>query len=420
MKWLAIFWEQQPDLLNKIWHFGADEGGVVAALRAHIRAFGFREVAFLTWDTGSGLPFQLPSLLATTPRRKLWHDWRTRMRQHVWRVLCDRRPIFSGVADVDRKRTLKIMPSLGPREQGILRVVLMDGLLTNARLHRDPELRVCDECQEEEDPYHVMWRCPKWRHLRYLPEDAMGHFPSATRVCGLICVDQPPLAETLQRQLLAVAAEYIRSRPVPLRRPRPMPLPDQEALPRPEPRVPLLRVRKKMNISLVPSVPPRPFAGTWHGQGHVCRCVRSRHGWKAQCVHCGKTRAWNRRHLLPECQHVKKGARIAPPEGFFKDETVNPVRITCASCHVSSLWCSKSRFVRHHVCKRDQDGDVVPALPPHEMKARLTLLGFAAHVPLAVDGMWECQICAKRLKRKQSLQQEWCSFPPWASAYKYA
>ena len=224
-------------------------------------------------------------------------------------------------------------PSQDPRVKGVMRVVLADGLLHRGRVHQNnDDLKMCPICRMVKDSHHIYWRCPKWQHLRHLSYRQCEHLPSATRMCGIICPNQGPLA----RQLLIP--------PVPH-------LPDRAGEDNPgvapppviaQTRVPLFRIKIKTKADLVPTIPPRPSSARWT----------------------------ELRHEMTRCPGGKKGARVMAPEGYEKFYEQDVVRIRCLECLSTSLWCSKNRFVRRHECPKDENGATTLVLPPQKMMRR--------------------------------------------------
>ena len=415
-RWLSVMHGQDPDRLIEVWHGGAVVDGVVTTLRQHILKCGLTETSYLTWQTARSDEFDMVSAFAKHTRAKVWHLWREHLRAHLWQSLMLRRPVFQGIDQVHRRRTLKFYNTLTPRDKGVMRALLADGLLTRTRWFKDLADQLCPACGVPESPAHVLWHCESWTPLRQMALRQVQHLPMVTTHCGVLCHDQPHMAEALQKQLFYIAQSYIGSRtfqPLPVAQPRHGP----EDL---RPRVPLRRVSVKTSIAQVPTLPPRPWSGLWHGQQHSGPCVRSPIGWKFRCQRCHTERLWHKRHLIKICPGQHKGSRVAPPPGFTK-QCVNDIqRIVCQDCGASALWCSKNRFTSKHHCKQDQEGAVLHVVPPLELKQRELFLGFVSHNIEPCGPLWRCTVCHKIMKRKQSLQQSWCDKPHWASAYKYA
>ena len=333
----------------------------------------------------------------------MWHLWRECVRDQVWHMLTIRRPVFDGIALVNRKLTLRLQQRLQARERGVLQCVLADGLLTRSRLSHHLEERQCPQCHTEETPFHVYWECPRWAMWRRVPLCQVLHLPPATRNCGLLLQRQGRDAVQVQEQLFQIAWQYIQSRPVPLRQPRPAPLHLRQHVPEPPPelRVPIFRLTKKCAPGTFPSLPAKPFHGIWVEKGHHGKVIRHKRMWKIFCERCSRCSKWERRHRMPMCQDAMRGQRIAVPEGYTKYVEQDVVRLRCNDCKVSSLWASQARFVRHHRCKLDVNGDVVVHVPPDEQQTREEALGFTRHAIVPEGDKWTCTSCHRTLKRRQ-------------------
>ena len=417
VRWLACFHQQAEQALRWLW--AENSADLVDMLRKYVSATGLAEHGYLCWRSGGGVVFDLAGELTSSPRTKVWHQWRGCVRDQVWHLLSLRRPIFDGIALVNRKVTLKLQHKLSARERGAFHCVLTDGLLTKSRLSNYQEERQCSLCQIEETPSHVYWECPRWAQWREVQLHQILHLPPATRLCGLLLQNQGRLEVQVQEQLFRIAWHYIQSRPAPVRQPVHGPPRVQPRQPE-QPRVPLYRINKKSSPGALPSLPAKPLNGVWAERGHTGRVIRHKLAWKVYCDTCSRMAKWERRHRMPPCQGQLRGQRIAVPDGFSKLEENGTLKVRCEACLATSLWVSQARFVRRHRCKTDENGDVVIQLARAEQLARESALGFARHEIVPAGDEWTCTVCTRTLKRRQSLAQSWCVFPAWASPYLYA
>ena len=182
---------------------------------------------------------QLSSSIFADQLDQLLHDdsinielWARQLRD-VWRQELLRRAAknrpqhYHDVGNVDRKKTLlyynkldKIAFSTGNEDiimkQGILRRLLMDGLLTEERdgRHRRDSQWVSCPCGADPTVHHISWECPIYAQQRApLMNDVYQNLPTCTRYSALIAADTH-LTDTqivcLQESLVNIWQTYVR------------------------------------------------------------------------------------------------------------------------------------------------------------------------------------------------------------------
>ena len=183
--------------------------------------------------------------------------------------------------------------------------------------------------------------------------------------------------------------------------------------------IPIRRVRGKQSVPQAARMPPRPHQGEWRLSQHLGVCVREHGQWKALCHRCGRSRVWRRWHEMPQCEGARKGQRVAPSPTFSKIYQGAKAFVQCSRCMATSVWIRKKRFERGHRCQENQDGEPIIHHSREQKLAREEADGYVRHDVMESEGAWHCCRCAQRVKRKQSLLQTWCTWPPHGSRYMF-
>ena len=399
--------------------------GMQGQLMLHVRAVGLIPVGRLAWRSETGEKFDLESL-SQGSRPALWHQWRVTLRSQLFHELSRRRPVYGGVEDIDRKCSLKFYHTLkDPKDRGCFRLMATNALITKARMHKDPDQGLCDECEVPDTVDHLLWHCPRWASLRTVHWGSCIDMRPMTTQCGLLGSAPTAAEQQVQRQVFSIIRQYLQWRSEHL--PWPPPKKERQHGRREQEqheskdgtRVPTRRVRSKMALTCVPTIGPQPFQGVWQQNGHTGRCVRLHQVWKAVCSTCGAHRIWDKRHLMKTCPQQPKGQRVAPQHGFHKESDENGHWIVCSTCNARSVWHARRRFERNHFCRRDAQDNIVRILSPDRRRHEEVSKGFTRHTPVQIEGMWTCSFCQMSVRRRQSLLQTWCSFPAGADKHMF-
>ena len=423
MAWLLHLCRHEPDRMQTI---GAAlmqqqmaKGGMIAQLMQKISACGLTMTRPWRWQAETGEVFDIEVELGGNNMQRTWHKWRECLRAQTYSNLVRRRPVYEGIHGLCRKRTLKLYNKLDtPQDQGIFCTMLLDSMLTRARIFAGEEEQRCDLCLVQESVQHVLWECPRWQGHRHLSHQQCHQLPSATYRCGIVLRGAPAGAEVAQAQIFAICKSYILWRAENVQWPRGPPRYVQAT----EPWIPVRRVLTKTPCTQISMMPPRPRQGPWKQNGHVGECVRRAGAWKAVCHCCKAQRDWHRRGRMPQCPLAHKGARVRPMPGFLKVQRGPPDHqwvIECSQCQAQALWCSRRRFESRHKCKKGNDGQPVRRVRPAMREHQEEVMGFyRRQISLSSFG-WICATCKVCTKTRQALAQTWCKWPEHCSRYMY-
>ena len=173
MAWLLHLCRHEPHRMqiigDALMQSQRARGGMFGQLIQKISACGLTMTRPWQWQAETGEVFDVEAELGGNNLQVTWHKWRECLRAQTYSNLVRRRPVYEGIHGLCRKRTLKLYHKLDrPQEQGIFRTMVLDSMLTRARLFAAEDEQLCDLCLAQEDVQHVLWECPRCQEHRRL------------------------------------------------------------------------------------------------------------------------------------------------------------------------------------------------------------------------------------------------------------